>query len=74
MIKFAYVFEDHREVEKFLPKCQLLKNTYGYIGNALVDSYDNHICAVFGGKDWVTCFMPHDTPNNLFRNHVASSF
>lgn len=69
VIKFAYIFEDCGEVKEILPKCQLLKNMYGYIGSALVDSYDNHVCTVLGGKERVTCFVPHAKPNNLFRKH-----
>ncbi len=69
MIKFAYIFKDRGEVEEILPKCQLSKDAYGYIGSALVDSCDNHVCAVLGSKKWVTCFVPHDTPSNLFRKH-----
>lgn len=38
MIKFTYIFKDRGEVEEILPKFQLPKNVYGYIGSALVDS------------------------------------
>lgn len=69
MAKFVYIFEDHGEVEEILPKCKFPKSMYGYIGSDLMDSCDNHVSAVFGGQEWVACFVPHDTPNNLFRKH-----
>lgn len=71
VIKFAYIFEDHGEVEKILPKCKLLKDAYGDIGSALVDSCDNHVCAVLSSEKWVACFVPLEMPGNLFREHSS---
>lgn len=69
VIKFAYIFEDSGEVKEVLPKLKLSKDSYGYIRSALVDSHDNHVCAVFNCKKWVACFVPLDMPGNLFREH-----
>lgn len=66
MVKFAYVFENYWEVKEFLPTCQLMKNAYWYIGHALMDSCNDHICAVVGSKERLTCFVPYNAPSNLF--------
>ncbi len=69
MIKFAYIFEDCGEVKEVLPMCKLSKDLYGYLGSALVDSCDNHVCAVLNRKKWVACFVPLESLGNLFREH-----
>lgn len=71
VIKFSYIIKDYGEVEEFLPKCQLLENTYGYIGSALVDSSGNHICVILSGKEWVSCFVPYNLPCDLFRTYSS---
>lgn len=69
VIKFAYIFKDHGEVKEILLKCELPKGAYGYIGSALVDSCNNHVCVVLGSEKWVACFVPPETPGDLFRGH-----
>lgn len=67
MVKFAYVFKNYWKVKEFVPKCQLMKNAYWYIGSALMDSYNDHVCVVFGSNKWIACFVPKKVPNNLLR-------
>lgn len=69
MIKFVYIFKNHGEVEEFLSKCQLLKSAYRYIESALVDSYNDHLCAVFSSKELVMYFVPDNAPSDLFRTY-----
>lgn len=69
MVKFAYVFKNCWEVEEELPECQLPKNMYWYIGSTLVDSYNDHVCAIVCSKERVACLMPNDMPGDLFRKY-----
>lgn len=71
MIKFTCIFEDHGEVKGVLPKCKLSKDSYGYIRSALVDSCDNHVCAVLSSKKWVAYFVPLEMLGNLFKEHSS---
>lgn len=71
VVKLAYVFKNYGEVEQFLSKCQLTKDTYRYIGSALVYSCDDHVNAVLYSKERVTCFVPHDSLGDLLREYSS---
>lgn len=69
VIKFAHIFEDRGKVKEILPKCKLPKDSYGYIRSALMDSRDNHVCAVLSNEKWIACFVPPEMLGNLFKEH-----
>lgn len=71
MVEFEDVFKDCGEVEEIIPKRKLSKDTCKYIGSTLMDSYNDHVCVVLGSQKRVTCFMPLDTPSDLFGEHSS---
>lgn len=71
VIKLEDVFEDHGEIKEILSEGNLLKDAYGYIRSTLKDSYDNHVGAFLGCQKWVACFVPLNSPSDLFREHSS---
>lgn len=69
VVNLEDVFNDCGKIKEILPEGKLSKDMYGYIRSALKDSCDNHVGAVLGCQEWVTCFMPLDLPNDLLRKH-----
>lgn len=70
MVKLGDVFEDHGEIEEILLESEFLKKGCVWVHrDALVNSCDNHVGAFFGSQKMVACFVPLDTPSDLFKEH-----